>query len=151
MQNLRCMSSKICVKFQRVPLKFHTKSWTHTPQNMHFTVFNVCVWVTISLNCDVISLSETAPVRLISSARSCDTLVITDIPLWESPRPENWAIFPMIISRTVVGLIDIWFEMVKCIRRRLTAECVQYKCTTLPLRQLWERWLAGQANSDGRQ
>ena len=56
---LRCMGSKFCVKFQRAPLKFHTKFWTHTPQSVHFTVFIFCVWVTISLNCDVISLSET--------------------------------------------------------------------------------------------
>ena len=34
---LRCMGSKFCVKFQRFPLKFHTKFWTHTTQNMHFT------------------------------------------------------------------------------------------------------------------
>ena len=34
---LRCMGSKFCVKFQGYPLKFHTKVWTHTPQNMHFT------------------------------------------------------------------------------------------------------------------
>ena len=53
------MGSKFCVKFQRAPLKFHTKFWTHTSQNLHFTVFYFCVWVTISLNCDVISLSET--------------------------------------------------------------------------------------------
>ena len=37
MHILRCMGSKFCVKFQRCPLKFHTKFWTHTPQNMHFT------------------------------------------------------------------------------------------------------------------
>ena len=55
----RCMGSKFCVKFQRGPLKFHTKFWTHTPQNVHFTVMYFCVSVTISLNCDVISLSET--------------------------------------------------------------------------------------------
>ena len=61
MHFLRCMGSKFCVKFQRAPLKFHTKFWTHTPQNMNFTVFYFCVWVTISLNCDVISLSETGP------------------------------------------------------------------------------------------
>ena len=36
---LRCMGSKFCVKFQRCPLKFHTKFWTHTPQKMHFTRF----------------------------------------------------------------------------------------------------------------
>ena len=34
---LRCMGSKFCVKFQRFLLKFHTKFWTHTTQNMHFT------------------------------------------------------------------------------------------------------------------
>ena len=61
MHILRCMGSKFCVKFQRAPLKFNTKFWTHTPQNMNFTVFYFCVWVTISLNCDVISLSETGP------------------------------------------------------------------------------------------
>ena len=37
MHILRYMGSKFCVKFQRCPLKFHTKFWTHTPQNMHFT------------------------------------------------------------------------------------------------------------------
>ena len=61
MHILRCMGSKFCVKFQRAPLKFHTKFWTHTPQNVHFTIFIFCVRVTISLNCDVISLSETGP------------------------------------------------------------------------------------------
>ena len=49
------------LKFQRAPLKFHTKFWTHTPQNMHFIVFNLYVIVTISLNCDITSLSETGP------------------------------------------------------------------------------------------
>ena len=37
MHILRCMGSKFRVKFQRCPLKFHTKFWTHAPQNMHFT------------------------------------------------------------------------------------------------------------------
>ena len=36
MHILWCMGSKFCVKFQRCPLKFHTKFWTHTLQNMHF-------------------------------------------------------------------------------------------------------------------
>ena len=61
MHILRCMGSNGCVKFQRAPLKFHTKFWTHTPPKMHFTVFYFCVWVTIYLNCDVIRLSETGP------------------------------------------------------------------------------------------
>ena len=37
MHILRCMGSKFCVKFQRCPLKFHTKFWTHTPQNINVT------------------------------------------------------------------------------------------------------------------
>ena len=71
MHFLRCMGSKFCVKFQRAPLKFHTKFWTHTPQNMNFTVFYFCVWVTISLNCDVISLSETGPCPVMPLIPSC--------------------------------------------------------------------------------
>ena len=63
MHILRCTGSKFCVKSQRVPLKFHTEFWTHIQQNMHFTVFNLCVWVTISLNCDVISLRTTCHFR----------------------------------------------------------------------------------------
>ena len=62
MHILWCMDSKFCVRFQGAPLKFHTKFWTHTPQNIHFTDFYVCVWFMISLNCDVISLSETGPI-----------------------------------------------------------------------------------------
>ena len=61
MHILWCMGLKFGVKLQRAPLKFHTKIWTHTPQNMHFTVLYFCVWVTISFNCDVISLSATGP------------------------------------------------------------------------------------------
>ena len=37
MHILQCMGSKFCVKFQRRLLKFNTKFWTHTLQNMHFT------------------------------------------------------------------------------------------------------------------
>ena len=37
MHILQWMGSKFCVKFQRCPLKFHTKFWIHTRQNMHFT------------------------------------------------------------------------------------------------------------------
>ena len=59
MHILWCMGSKFCVKFRRAPLKFHTKFWTHTLQNMHFTVFYFCMWVMISCNCDFISISET--------------------------------------------------------------------------------------------
>ena len=45
----RCMTSKFCAKFQRVPLRFHTKFWTNTPQNIHFADFYVCVWFTMYL------------------------------------------------------------------------------------------------------
>ena len=34
---LWCMGSKFCVKFRSAPLKFCTKFWTHTSENMHFT------------------------------------------------------------------------------------------------------------------
>ena len=34
---LQSMDSECCKKFQRCPLKFHTKFGTHTQQNMHFT------------------------------------------------------------------------------------------------------------------
>ena len=71
MHILRFMGSKFCVKFQRAPLKFHTKFWTHTPQNVHFTVLFFCVWVTISLNCDVISLSGTGPWGHITACTVC--------------------------------------------------------------------------------
>ena len=36
MHILLCMGSNFCVQFQ-MALKFHTKFWTHTSQNMHFT------------------------------------------------------------------------------------------------------------------
>ena len=57
----QCMGSKFCVKFQWAPLKFHTKFGTHLLQNVNFTDLNFCVWLTISLNCDATSLSETGP------------------------------------------------------------------------------------------
>ena len=59
---------KFCVKFQRAPLKFHTKFWTHIPQNMHSTDFHFCVWFTISLSCDVISHNETIPSQTVTKA-----------------------------------------------------------------------------------
>ena len=61
MHILRCMGSKFCVKFQRCPLKFHTKFWTHTQQNMHF----MRCWKFDDLwylkSYDILSLSETGP------------------------------------------------------------------------------------------
>ena len=61
MHILRCMGLKFCVKFQRAPLKFHTKFWIHTQKDMNFTDFHFCVWFTISLKYDVISLMRRAP------------------------------------------------------------------------------------------
>ena len=61
MHILRCIGWNLCVKFQRAPFKFHTTFWTHTPQHIHLFIFYFCVSDTISLNCDVISLSETGP------------------------------------------------------------------------------------------
>ena len=57
---------------------FHTKLWTLILQNMHFTDFYFCVWFTISLNYNVICLSETFPripligiTRLMSCYENC--------------------------------------------------------------------------------
>ena len=52
---------KILCEISKGTFEISHKIWTHTPQNMHFTVLIFCVWVTISLNCDVISLSKTGP------------------------------------------------------------------------------------------
>ena len=38
---------KISVKFYRIPSKFRTKVWIHTPQNMHFT--DLFLWVIYDL------------------------------------------------------------------------------------------------------
>ena len=54
---LWCMGSKFCVKFQRVPLKFHTKFWSHISQNVHITDFHFSLWLMIPWNCDIISLN----------------------------------------------------------------------------------------------
>ena len=50
------------VEFQRCPLKFHTKLWTHTQQIIHFTDCYFGVSFMISLNSIVISLCETGPI-----------------------------------------------------------------------------------------
>ena len=50
------MCSKFCVKFQRALLKVHIKFGTHSHHpNVHSTGLYLGVWVTISLNCGVIS------------------------------------------------------------------------------------------------
>ena len=89
------MGSKFCVKFQRAPLKFHTKLWTHTPQYVHFTVVFFCVWVTISLNCDVISLSETGPRMTESGSGARKGFVCWHLA---SPRTYNNPGTPMSLS-----------------------------------------------------
>ena len=55
MHIVRCMGSKFSMKFQREPLKFHTKFWIHTLHKIHFTDFYFCMWFMISLNSDVIT------------------------------------------------------------------------------------------------
>ena len=51
--------SKIWCEIWKGTFEISHKILNHTPQNMHITLIKYCVWVTKSLNCDVISLSET--------------------------------------------------------------------------------------------
>ena len=54
------MGSKFCVKFQRCPLKFRTKFWTHTPKTLHFTrSLNLTTYDILEL-C-ILSVSEAGP------------------------------------------------------------------------------------------
>ena len=94
MHILRCMGSKFCVKFQRAPLKFHTKFWTHTPQNVHFTIFIFCVRVTISLNCDVISLSETGPRCTVAFFR---VWMLHNHLGYSLSEPSHWTVFNQMV------------------------------------------------------
>ena len=52
-----------CVKFERKLLDCNTKFWNRISHNMYFTDFYFSLLLTISCNCDVISLSEKAPWR----------------------------------------------------------------------------------------
>ena len=54
------MGSKFCMQFQRAPLRFHTKFWTHTSQHMHFTDF-IFLCDLRCLGLVVISFSDTTP------------------------------------------------------------------------------------------
>ena len=83
MNILRCMASRFYVKFQRAPLKLHTKFWTHTPQSMHFTNFCFWVWFTIYFNYDVISLSELGPSVPISRLHQSQVYAMQDIDIPE--------------------------------------------------------------------
>ena len=69
----------------------------------------------------------------------CDTPVILDISPLESPRPQNRTIFSTITDRILLSGLPCWFEImiikIIIIQRRVTAECYQRKCATLPL---WE-------------
>ena len=59
MHILRCMASIFCVKFQRGPVAFTTKSGTHTRQAMHYTMWwNDEIWYLKSYDS---LLSETGP------------------------------------------------------------------------------------------
>ena len=86
MHILRCMGSKFCVKFQRCPMKFHAKSLTHTPRNMHLTR---CWNLTIDDILELLyrSLSETGPwsgIWFVIDASS----VLTILPLSASFTPS---------------------------------------------------------------
>ena len=61
MHILRCMGSKLCVQFQRTNLKFHIKIWKPYTAKYSFTDSIYRVWLTKSLTCDVIRLSEPGP------------------------------------------------------------------------------------------
>ena len=77
MHILWCLDSKLCGKFQRCPLKFNAKFWTHAQQNMHFGLDCNCLMMTHVLkgilavfilrgvkkltNYDILSLSEKGP------------------------------------------------------------------------------------------
>ena len=65
MHILRCMGSKFCVKFQRAPLKFHTKFWTHTPKLAFYWLLFLHVTNDIF---DVISLIGTGAMSVSGSA-----------------------------------------------------------------------------------
>ena len=108
MHILQCMGSKFYVKSQRAHLKFHTKFWTHTLQNMQFTVINFCVWVTMSLNCDVKSLRETGP--------CCQSGIL-----------ENKGKYIGTWSKIYQAQIMCIFLVMQCVC------CTRYRCNTLTL------------------
>ena len=90
--------SKYCLKFPRAPLKFYTKFWSHTQQNIHFAEFQFCVWFTITLICDVIRLSETVPLSVTLKSSLCiiemlfDNMTgsVTDKYPWKSSKVPRW-------------------------------------------------------------
>ena len=126
MHILRCMGSKFL---------------THIPQNKHFAVFYFCVWVTISLNCDVISLSETGPRMYLTNhngllymSRQCYFRDVCKITSWSA----EYVMFKSTtklhsISNSVgiplVGrppdLAQFWYQLCYlCLQRK---DCVQKK------------------------
>ena len=151
------MGSKFCVKFQRAPLKFHTKVWTLTPQNMQYTVFYICVWVTISLNYDVISLSETGPrvsYRLgpqpyvncimwslepeecITDTNGCDYL---SMPLISASGTQD-LIFVRFIWHWFICVIIFQRHMIPCMSCRLWSQFLIF-CTYMKTDHRWkDQW-----------
>ena len=119
MHNLRRMGSKFCAKLQRTSLKFHTKFFTHTPQNRHFICFNFCVWFSIYFNCDVIGPSEKAPCSLTPSVlpgimhmvRKCVLSQIARFvgPTWGPPGADRTQVGPMLAPWILLsGLLLLW-------------------------------------------
>ena len=75
-------------------------------------------------------LVSQTPCRTFSVA-PCDTSIILDVSLWESPRLERQTIISMMTGRIIVSVHAILSEMLICMQRKLTAECGQHKCETL--------------------
>ena len=86
---------KILCEISKGTFDISHKLWTHTPQYVHFTVLYFCVWVTISLNCDVISLSETGPRMTESGSGARKGFVCWHLA---SPRTYNNPGTPMSLS-----------------------------------------------------
>ena len=93
---------------------------------MHFTVMYFCVWVTISLSCDVISLSETAPFSISNKTFYRTTREVSEQRDWLfklSYRFEIWqaAMLPMCLSNIrAIGQICIQISLLRDFARDLT-------------------------------
>ena len=123
MHILRCMGSKFCMKFQRCPLKFHTKFGTHTPQNMQFT--RCQKFDELWYPSDMISYVLVIPVLLSYRTSTWDAGVVGDIGdvyffslgvtvscrAWNTERSR---LSPMAtLLKRIFKIID-WVEIFRC-------------------------------------
>ena len=58
---LGCLGALFNMKFLTAPPISCTKFWTHTPHTIYCADFRSCVWFTVSLNSDVMSLNTAGP------------------------------------------------------------------------------------------